>query len=195
MTTIRLIGPGRAGRSLAAALADAGCDVAVAGVAATILSGAADGVDVLVIATPDDAVARVAAQVRPVAGTVVVHLSGALGLDVLAPHRPPGVAAPARAAALGRGGPGPAALRHHLRRGRRPCRRRPGLALGGSPFVVDDDHRAAYHAAACIAANHLVALMGQVQRIAAPAGLELDPSSPWPAPPSMTWRRSARPPR
>ena len=46
--------------------------------------------------------------------------------------------------------------------------------LGGSIVVVGDEHRAAYHAAACIAANHLVALMGQVERVAASAGLELD---------------------
>ena len=40
-------------------------------------------------------------------------------------------------------------------------------ALGGRLVEVDDEHRAAYHAAACIAANHLVALMGQVERVAA----------------------------
>ena len=36
---------------------------------------------------------------------------------------------------------------------------------------VDDGDRAAYHAAASIAANHLVALIGQVERVAATAGL------------------------
>ena len=46
--------------------------------------------------------------------------------------------------------------------------------LGGNVVVVDDEHRAAYHAAACIASNHLVALMGQVERVAASAGLDLD---------------------
>ena len=45
---------------------------------------AAHGVDILFIATPDDVVADVAAPVRPVATTAVVHLSGSLGLDVLA---------------------------------------------------------------------------------------------------------------
>ena len=39
---------------------------------------------------------------------------------------------------------------------------------------VADDDRAAYHAAACIAANHVVALLGQVERVAAAAGLPLD---------------------
>jgi pantoate--beta-alanine ligase len=46
--------------------------------------------------------------------------------------------------------------------------------LDGSVVVVDDEHRAAYHAAASIASNHLVALMGQVERVAAAAGLDLD---------------------
>ena len=50
------------------------------------LAGAARGVDVLVIATPDDAVAAVAAAVSPVPSTTVVHLSGSLGLDALEPH-------------------------------------------------------------------------------------------------------------
>ena len=39
---------------------------------------------------------------------------------------------------------------------------------------MDDDRRVAYHAAACIAANHVVALLGQAERVAAPAGLPLD---------------------
>ena len=47
---------------------------------------AALGVDLLVIATPDDTVTRVAAMVTPVATTAVVHLSGSLGLDVLGDH-------------------------------------------------------------------------------------------------------------
>ena len=46
-------------------------------------------------------------------------------------------------------------------------------ALDGHRVVVDDEHRAAYHAAACIASNHLVALLGQVERVAATAGVPL----------------------
>jgi predicted short-subunit dehydrogenase-like oxidoreductase (DUF2520 family) len=47
-------------------------------------------------------------------------------------------------------------------------------ALGGRPFAVDDAQRATYHAAACVAANHVVALLGQVERIAAAAGLDVN---------------------
>jgi len=44
-------------------------------------------------------------------------------------------------------------------------------ALGGQWFTVADDDRAAYHAAACIASNHLVALLGQAERVGAAAGV------------------------
>jgi predicted short-subunit dehydrogenase-like oxidoreductase (DUF2520 family) len=47
-------------------------------------------------------------------------------------------------------------------------------SLGGRVVEVADTDRAAYHAAACIAANHVVALLGQVERVAASAGLDLE---------------------
>ena len=65
-----------------------GFDLAVmtGNVAQVFLTDAAWGVDVLVIATPDDAVADVAAAVTPHAETTVVHLSGSLGLSALEPQ-------------------------------------------------------------------------------------------------------------
>ena len=174
MTTVRLIGPGRAGRALSAALADAGCDVTEILARHDDVAGAAQGVDVLVIATPDSAIAAVAASVVPDPDTVVVHLSGALGLDVLAPHP--------RRASLHPLVPLPSEEvgRVRLRSGITfavagdPVAADLARLLDGSVVVVEDEHRAAYHAAACIASNHLVALMGQVQRVAASAGLDLD---------------------
>jgi predicted short-subunit dehydrogenase-like oxidoreductase (DUF2520 family) len=47
-------------------------------------------------------------------------------------------------------------------------------ALGGRIVEVEDRSRTAYHAAASIAANHLVALIGQVERVAATIGLPLE---------------------
>jgi predicted short-subunit dehydrogenase-like oxidoreductase (DUF2520 family) len=47
-------------------------------------------------------------------------------------------------------------------------------SLGGRVVEVADEDRAAYHAAACIAANHVVALLGQVERVAASVGLDLE---------------------
>jgi predicted short-subunit dehydrogenase-like oxidoreductase (DUF2520 family) len=137
------------------------------------LAGAALGTDVLVIATPDAEVAPVAAAVIPVEGTVVLHLSGSLGLDVLAPH--------VRRASLHPLVPLPTAEvgATRLRSGVTfavagdPVARKLALALGGQPVVVADEVRSNYHAAATIAANHLVALLGQVERVAATAGLPL----------------------
>ena len=86
MHTIRIIGPGRAGTSFAAALSARGWTFAGFLGRGDDMTGAARGVDVLVIATPDDAVAEVAAAVVPVPTTTVVHLSGSLGLNALRPH-------------------------------------------------------------------------------------------------------------
>jgi predicted short-subunit dehydrogenase-like oxidoreductase (DUF2520 family) len=159
---------------MAAALADAGC--AVRGVLGRgdELAGAAAGVDVLILAVPDGALAPVAAAVAPVPGTAVVHLSGAAGLDVLAPH-------PRRASLhplvpL----PTPEVGRVRLRAGTTfavagdPVAGQLATLLAGRVLHVDDEARAAYHAAACIAANHVVALLGQVERVAAAAGLPVD---------------------
>jgi predicted short-subunit dehydrogenase-like oxidoreductase (DUF2520 family) len=55
-----------------------------------------------------------------------------------------------------------------------PVTRALALSLGGRVVEVADADRAAYHAAACIAANHVVALLGQVERVAATAGLDLE---------------------
>src|SRR3954469_21345287 len=84
--TARIVGPGRAGQALARALTDAGWVVEPLVGRGGDVAGAAEGVDLLVIATPDAAIADVAAAVRPVATTVVAHLAGSLGLDALAPH-------------------------------------------------------------------------------------------------------------
>jgi predicted short-subunit dehydrogenase-like oxidoreductase (DUF2520 family) len=135
--------------------------------------GAAAGVDLLVIATPDAAVAEVAAAVEPVGTTVVAHLAGSLGLDVLAPH--PRRASVHPLVAL----PDPELGATRLRGATfavagDPVAEDVVRALGGRAFTVDDDHRAAYHAAACIASNHLVALLGQAERVAATAGVPLD---------------------
>ncbi|HEX3981656.1 MAG TPA: hypothetical protein VHW93_10540, partial [Acidimicrobiales bacterium] len=87
MTTFRLVGPGRAGRSLAAALVDTSYHLRGVLGRDDDLAAAATGVDLVIIATPDGSVGPVATSINPVASTVVLHLSGALGLDVLAPHR------------------------------------------------------------------------------------------------------------
>src|SRR4051795_10489134 len=83
---VRVIGPGRAGLSLALALERVGWDLVEPLGRDDDPAGAAEGVDLLVIATPDGAIAEVAGTVEPVDSTVVAHLAGALGLGVLEPH-------------------------------------------------------------------------------------------------------------
>lgn len=174
MQSIRIIGPGRAGTSLAAALAGRGWDVVGFLGRHDDPADAARGVDVLVIATPDDVVASVASAVAPQGRTTVVHLSGSLGLDVLAPHQRRGALHPLI--------PLPNAVVGATRLtsgvtfavSGEPVVRAMALSLGGRVVEVADVDRAAYHAAACIAANHVVALLGQVERVAAAAGLDLE---------------------
>lgn len=171
---VRVIGGGRAGMSLARALAARGWEIAGILARSDDPRRAAEEVDWLVIAAPDGAIAEVAARVAPVATTLVVHLSGSLGLEVLAPHSRraslhPLVSLPdARigAARLTAGAwfavAGDLAVRAAVD------------ALAGRAVAVREEDRAAYHAAACIASNHLVALLGQVARIADSAGVPLE---------------------
>ena len=173
--SVRIVGPGRAGSSLADALAAAGWEVAPAVGRADAPGGAAAGVDVCVVAVPDRRIADVARAIDPVPTTVVAHLAGSMGADVLAPH-------PRRAAIH------PLASLPDACRGAATLSAGVWWAVDGDPGVlsliadlhgrvveVPPDARAAYHAAACIAANHVVALLAQVERVAAGAGLPAAP--------------------
>ena len=169
----RLLGPGRAGRSLADALTQRGWTVDLVGRDRPVLD-AAVGVDVVVLAVPDDAIATVAAAIRPVPDTVVLHLSGSRGLDVLAPH--PRVGSLHPLASL----PDPVNGARRLLSGCTfavagdPAASRLVEALGGRAVVVADADRVRYHAAAAVASNHLVALTAQVERLALSAGVPAD---------------------
>ena len=130
-------------------------------------------VDALILAISDDAIAEVARSL-PVTDAVVLHLSGSLGLDVLACHP--------RAAALH-----PLITLPTVELGAErlvsgitfavagdPMAQELAGSLGGRIVEVADADRPRYHAAACIAANHVVALLGQAERVAASAGLSLE---------------------
>jgi predicted short-subunit dehydrogenase-like oxidoreductase (DUF2520 family) len=171
---LRVVGPGRAGSSLAAALEATGWEVEPALGRGDDLSTAAGGVDLAVIATPDAVIADVAAAIHPVETTVVAHQAGSLGLDVLAPHPRPAAVHPLVAL------PNAVVGAERLRAAAwfaiagDPLAGRVVADLGGHAFTVADEDRAAYHAAACVASNHLVALLGQVDRIARTAGVPLE---------------------
>lgn len=191
---IALIGPGRAGTALALSLAHVGHRiVAVAGrapdapstIAAASRLGAAAlpideaprGAELVVIATPDAVIESAASAIAPALepGALVIHLSGARGLEALTPivtartdvqigalhplqtlpYSDTSIAGAWAAVA------GP------------PLVTELAETLGMHPFVVAEADRAAYHAAAVVASNHLVALLGQVQRIAERVGVPL----------------------
>jgi predicted short-subunit dehydrogenase-like oxidoreductase (DUF2520 family) len=186
---LALVGPGRAGTAVAAGLAARGWSVsavagrdpaapstiAVAGrlgAAAASVGDAAEGATLVVLAVPDGAISDVAAQLRGVSpGALVIHLSGAVGLDALdgVPVRRavlhplqslPARSDTARSESVGDLEGAWAAVAGD------PEVEMLARELGMHPFVVPDADRARYHAAACIASNHLVALLGAVERIA-----------------------------
>ena len=176
---LRVIGAGRAGRALALALAQAGWRVGPVLGRDDDVAGAAAGVDLVVVATPDATIASVAAAVDPVDTTVVAHMAGSLGLDVLAPH--PHRAAVHPLVAL----PSAELGAERLTAGAwfavagsdaiaTAMADRVVDDLGGRAFTVADDDRAAYHAAAVIASNHVVALLGQAERVAASVGVPFE---------------------
>lgn len=179
MPSVRVLGGGRAGGSFAVALRAAGWDVDVVahpgqeGSAEKVAAAASD-VDVVLVCVPDPAVAEVAAAVRP-GPAVVAHVAGSLGLDVLAPHARrasvhPVVALPS--AELGaRRLPGAAMVVAASDPSSLALARSVVAAVGGRAVEVSDDARVLHHAAAVVAANHLVALMGQLERIAELVGV------------------------
>jgi predicted short-subunit dehydrogenase-like oxidoreductase (DUF2520 family) len=174
LTRVRIVGAGRAGGSFAGALASVGLDVEVAD--RHDLSTAAADVDLVLICTPDDVIAEVARSID--AGpAVVAHCSGSRRLDVLAAHGRRCSVHPLMSL------PNPTIGAARLLDGCRfavagdPAGRAVVGLLGGIAFNVDDDDRAAYHATASVAANHLVALCAEVEALA--GRLDIDPAGFW----------------
>jgi predicted short-subunit dehydrogenase-like oxidoreductase (DUF2520 family) len=193
-----LVGPGRAGTAVALALAARGWQpVAVAGrsldapstwaaaarlaAPAVVVADAGREADVVVIATPDAAIANVATALAPSlrAGALVVHLSGASTL-----HELDGVLLARPDVEVGSLHPLQSLPSADVGRRRlagswcavdgSPRVEKIALTLGMRPFRLDAAHRVRYHAAACVASNHLVALLGQVERLAAHAGVPFE---------------------
>jgi predicted short-subunit dehydrogenase-like oxidoreductase (DUF2520 family) len=169
---LAVVGRGRAAGALIGALGDRVDVVAIAGRGDDV-SRFARMADAVVVATPDAAVATVAATIEPDERCALVHLSGALTLDALAPHP--------RRASLHPLVSMPDAILGAVRlrgawmatAGDRVARELASL-LNGRIVDVADANRVRYHAAAVVASNHLVALLGQVERIAASIDVPLD---------------------
>lgn len=174
-----VIGAGRAGGSFRSAL------VATRAEAVAVLGRGDDpadldpSLDLVIIAVPDRSIAHVAELVPP--GPLVVHVSGATGLGPLLAHHD-------RCGSIH-----PLLSLPDVVRGARALLDSPHVAiaapsaeamaevqalvdrLGARWFVIDDDRRATYHAAASIAANHLVALLAQIERITKAGAMPLEP--------------------
>jgi predicted short-subunit dehydrogenase-like oxidoreductase (DUF2520 family) len=193
-----LVGPGRAGTAVALALAERGWrPVAVAGrtvgaastqsVAAQLGAPAVDvadagrDADVVVVATPDAAIAGAATALAPSLrrGALALHLSGAStlheldGVVLARPDVEVGSLHPLQSLPSGEVGAVRLAGSWCAIDGS-PRVERLALTLGMRPFRIDPADRVGYHAAACVASNHLVALLGQVERLAANAGVPFE---------------------
>lgn len=170
---IEVIGAGRMGRALAAALRAAGYDVpAIGGRGATGSSA-----DAVLLAVPDSAIAEAAARIEP--GRLVGHLSGATTLDPLAPHEAfslhPLLTVPRQEArsdtAAGDGFRGAYAAVAGSSDRALALAEELAAALGMRAFRVAEEDRGSYHAAASIASNFLITLEGIAERLGAVAGV------------------------
>jgi predicted short-subunit dehydrogenase-like oxidoreductase (DUF2520 family) len=165
---IAIVGTGRLGTALSAALSAAGH--AVRGP----LGRGADPGDatVVLLCVPDGEIADAAAAIPR--GPLVGHCSGATGLGVLSPHEgfslhplmtvaagaPPTIFAGA-GCAVDSTTPRALATAEAM-----------AETLGMRATQVREEDRAAYHAAASIASNFLTTLEGAAERLAATAGVD-----------------------
>ncbi|HEX8157497.1 MAG TPA: Rossmann-like and DUF2520 domain-containing protein [Solirubrobacteraceae bacterium] len=167
---IAVVGAGRLGTALSAALADAGVEVEGPLARAEAPSTRAGAV---LLCVPDAQIEAAAAALRP--GGLVGHCSAATTLAPLAGHEafslhplmtvtPQGASFAGATAAIA--GASARAL---------DAARRLALAVGLRPVEVADADRAAYHAAASIASNFLVTIEDFAERLAESAGLSREP--------------------
>lgn len=138
-----------------------------------------DEVELVVVAVPDDAIAGLAASLRLYSGQAIVHTSGALGAEVLAP---------AMAAGTQIGGFHPLVAFADLDRAVDALRGATvaiegdddlaallgsmAEAIGAVPVRLAPGSKAAYHAAAVLAAGGFVALLDAIAELGRVAGLD-----------------------
>jgi predicted short-subunit dehydrogenase-like oxidoreductase (DUF2520 family) len=165
---LAIVGRGRMGHAMAAALGPAGYDISGP------LGRGADGqgADAVLLCVPDGEIAEAAARLVP--GPLVGHCSGATGFGVLGPHEAfslhplmtvTGDGAEFAGAGAAIAGTTPRAL---------AFARELAVALAMAPVEIAERDRPAYHAAASIASNFLVTLEAAAERIGAVVGLERD---------------------
>jgi predicted short-subunit dehydrogenase-like oxidoreductase (DUF2520 family) len=138
-----------------------------------------DECHLVVLAVPDDAVASVARQLRLYSGQAIVHTSGALGADVLAPSLAAGTQAGGfhpliafadvdRAVAALRG----ATVAVEAEPPLLGLLGEMAASVGAHPVVIPHGAKAAYHAAAVLAAAGTIALLDSIAELGRVAGLD-----------------------
>ena len=193
---IGIVGAGAVGTALGAALARAGWPVVavasrdparrerfrslVPGARAFAEATAVlDEAELIILAVPDDAIAGLAAELRMYGGQAMIHTSGALGAEVLEPARAAGtqigafhplvafadteraIAALHGATVAIEGDEQLAALLARM-----------AEAVGASAVRLLPGTKAAYHAAAVLAAGGFVALLDAIAELGRVAGLD-----------------------
>jgi predicted short-subunit dehydrogenase-like oxidoreductase (DUF2520 family) len=153
---IAVVGPGRLGTALSAALRQAGVPVE-----GPLGRGERPTAPVVLLCVPDAAIAEVAAAMPP--GAVVGHCSGATGLGDCAFSLHPLMTVPESGASFTGV---PAAVAGH------PIATALAERLGMRPIQVAEEDRVAYHAAASMASNFLITLEDAAARVARSAGIE-----------------------
>jgi predicted short-subunit dehydrogenase-like oxidoreductase (DUF2520 family) len=192
---IIVAGPGRAGRSLATRFIDAGHRLVgvlarsevPAAVRAEPLAWDRDlpGADLLVVAVRDDAIGEVAERLAPIAGAVeaAVHLSGLAPVEVLDPLGPhigsfhPLQTLPTPEVGAARLGGAWIGITTHD--GVLESRLHElATSIGARPFVLADEAKSLYHAAAAAAANFPLAALSMARRLFEAAGVPFAAAAP-----------------
>jgi predicted short-subunit dehydrogenase-like oxidoreductase (DUF2520 family) len=158
-----IVGAGRLGHALSQALRNAGLEVE-----GPLGRGARPEAPVVLLTVPDGEI-RAAADATP--AQLIGHCSGATTLDVFGDREGfslhPLMTVPEQGASFAGAGCAVAGTSDHALEVARGLAR----ALQMTAVEVPDEDRAAYHAAASIAANFLVTLEGAAERLAATAGV------------------------
>ncbi|WP_062462109.1 Rossmann-like and DUF2520 domain-containing protein [Demequina soli] len=196
---IGVVGAGKVGAVLAAALREAGHEiVAASGVSEETLSRidallpgvpVADpdevvrAAELVLLTVPDDAIGPVAAGLAKVEawrpGQLVVHTSGRHGIDVLAEHATPGIVPLAIHPAMTFTGTSmdrprliDAVFAVTAPPGLLPIAQALVVEMGGEPIVVEEWDRPLYHAALVHGANHVVTAVAQASQVLSRIGIE-----------------------
>jgi predicted short-subunit dehydrogenase-like oxidoreductase (DUF2520 family) len=167
-----LIGPGRAGSSFRIALEGLGWQCSRIYRRGDDLADAGLDVDLVLLAAPDSVLQEVAALIEPTEA-VIMHVSGATPLSSLGGHLRTGALHPL--ASLATPASGAQILRTtYFAVAGDPLAMELADQLSGNWFPIADDDRALYHGAAAVASNHVVGLLGQVERICAEIGVPFE---------------------